>query len=244
MKKLLLLLFATIFISSCSIKEEVYINNDKSINYGFNIGMDNLKGFLLSRNQDSLKLPIDTIMTLKEFSESDLLGKSRKKVDSDEKEMLEVFKDFKVHFKLSESNGTFRFFTKQKNINKLNKVMDNLSQKLTEKAQKEDTDKDSEFFSEIISTPRFSFKGNTFTRKENRDLTKLKEELENDKNDLLGMTSMLKYQLEYHFPRPVKNISDTTVLMSWDRKTIYMEKSINDLFNDKNTLNFEVELED
>lgn len=52
------------------------------------------------------------------------------------------------------------------------------------------------------------------------------------------------YKLNYHFPRPVKSVTNTTALFSADRKSITVEYSFMDYLENPEVLNLEVVLED
>ena len=52
-----------------------------------------------------------------------------------------------------------------------------------------------------------------------------------------------KYVIKYHFPKPVKKVSNKTALFSEDRKTITIEYSFNEYMDNPDKLNFEVEFE-
>lgn len=249
MKKLVLFLFGLAFFTSCEMTEKVYIYEDESVKYAYDMDLTQISPLLAMDKDEKLteKFPIDTIMTVKGFFESDIMGDKKKEVAQTEN-LEKVFKDFQIHFKMNEENGFFSFFTKQKNVNQLNNVLVDM-QKNMEEVEKENKEDESEpfdkLFTKMFQSPSFSYDGKRFTRSGKVDISYMKEMEEDEKTmGLMAMFGVMNYKTEYHFPRPVKSISDTSVLMSWDRKTIYLQKPLSELMKNQEAYNFSLELED
>ena len=52
------------------------------------------------------------------------------------------------------------------------------------------------------------------------------------------------YKLNYHFPKPIKSVSNETAMFSADRKTVTIEYGFMDYIANPEALNLEVVLED
>lgn len=245
MKTIYTLLFALIFITSCEMTEKVHLNEDGSLKYAVELDMAAISQMMAmdpeSREQD---FPLDTVMTIKDFAKRDFMGSKKKKNQNKEREenFEKVFKDFKVHVKMDENDGFFSFFTQKKSIADFNKSMLEMKKNIREiRQQNEDSEAEENMMAEFLGNVQLNFDGKNFKRSGEVNLHRVNNEEAEKMDELAGM---LSYQLEYHFPRPVKSISDTTVLMSWDRKTIYLKKPMTLLMNNPAAYNFSVELED
>lgn len=51
------------------------------------------------------------------------------------------------------------------------------------------------------------------------------------------------YNLDYHFPKPIKKVSISDVVFSVDKKTLYYKKPINNFISNYAIFDFDVELE-
>ena len=253
MKKFVFLSIFSALFASCNMTEKVYINEDNSVKYAYDMDLSQVSPMLaMGGNTEELqdKFPLDTVMTVKDFFESDLLGENNKD-DLKDKAIFDIFKGFNVHLKLNHENGLFSFITEQKNMSDLNSVLKNMGSKIKKYEAKQSKDEaGQEFdkaFTQMFQTPTLSFDGKTFTRSGKVDLSYI-DEIQNEEQGMgmmaMSMFGAVRYKSEYHFPRPVKSVSDSTILTSWDRKTIYIEKPISELLNNNQAYNFTVELED
>ncbi|MDO5655080.1 MAG: hypothetical protein Q4G27_02955 [Flavobacteriaceae bacterium] len=248
MKKIVLLLAFLLIFTSCEVTEKVYINPDNSAKYSFALNVSQIRMMALNPNHMDENFPTDTIMTIQEFAETDILGLENHQANSEEDKILEeVFDDFKVHVKITEKEGLISFFTEKKNISELNNTMSLFQQKLSasRKKKEQEESKDEELlFSELMGNLELNFDGKNFSRKGKMNFNSVRKEGGFNEGDFRDLASIMSYTLEYHFPRPVKTISDTSVLMSWDRKTIYLRKPFLELISNPKAYDFTLELED
>lgn len=259
MKKIVLFLFVLIFATSCDMTEKVYLDEKGEVKYALSFDMNTMGSMMGQSEKNKDNFPMDTIMTLDQLENSDSkFAESFGKGMSEEEELKELMKDYKFHLKFTEEESFMSMFLDKKSIkdfNKEMKVFDKKFQNLLERKRQENevlpdslkskNDFDLPFYSSL----HFDYNGKTFKRegelkKTTKDDTK-DDSGESGFDELESMISkMMTYKLEYHFPRPVKTISDTTVLMSWDRKTIYLEKPIQFVLDNPTAYNFEATLED
>jgi len=236
MKKLLLLISIIITISSCKITEKIYLEDDGSGTYNMEIDMsamiESLSG-LGSKDVDSTYVVKDSIM---DFSKLILEHKdSIDKLPKAERDKIEKLKNFKLIIHEDKRNnelstsivGTF------KNVNELNDIQNIFN--TTQSSKKQIPSK---------YDVKFTFKKNKFIRKSTeKELNKEQQEQFNE--SMKGFNMFLNgttYNLEYHFPKPIKKTNIKDAKLSEDRKTLYLNKSVNDWINNGSAFDIEVKL--
>ena len=245
MKNFLLLLVSLFFITSCEMKEKIYINSDNSIKYALHVDMPRISQ-MMAMDPEAHKdgFPVDSILTMEQFLDGDFMGKSKKRDKEDLEKARKVFEDFKVHVKMNENEGFFSFFVQDRNVDDLNATLAKFRKNLNEKRGKSaETNEEENAMSEFIGNLTLNYDGKHFSRSSDIHLGSMTRNSD-DESKLSELAAMMTYSLEYHFPKPIKSISDTTVLLSWDRKTVYIKKPITELMQNPKAYNFTLELED
>jgi len=238
MKHILLIIsFILLTLTSCQITEKIYFEENGSGKYNIEIDMSEMMKSLGELNSekkiDSNYVAKDSIVR---FSEMLVKHKdSIAKLPKEKREQLEKIKDIVMIFhedknknELSVSiTGAF------KNASELSELQYLLNE--TQDEKKKIPSK---------SDVKYSFKNNKFSRKST--VKKLnKEELAKYNESMKGFDMFLSgttYNLEYHFPKPIKNASIKEATFSADKKTLYLKKSINDFINKPNAFDFDVKL--
>lgn len=238
MKKLLLLGLGILLLTSCEFTEKVYIDENGDVSFSSHIDLTSL----LTLSQENLheELPIDTIFTYDQMlnSDTDILPEQFKSVDKEEEEMM---KDFMIHLKMDENTGFMSIFLKNQKMSDFNSHMQYLSESVdrinAERALKssDSTASHPDIELPILSLPKLTYDGKSFSRK--GKIEKFNQ-IQNEEIDELS--SLIKFNVEYHFPKPVQWVSDESIKMSADRKTIYLEKPMRSIMDNPNAYDFEV----
>lgn len=241
MKNLLLILTGAFLLTSCEITERVYIDENGDVSYSTIIDASSLI-MMMPEDFSNEKLPLDTILTVEGLAEADM-DMVFTDINVNDKDELELLQDFKFHVKMDEKSASTASVLEKRSISEFNSVMRNLNKKVNEinekrKVQNLSLDPENQLSDldiPILSTPNLTYDGKTFTRKgEIRNL------VPQNSDEFDGLESLIKFNLEYHFPKSIEWISDESIRMSADRKTIYLEKSFQHLVENPDAYNFEV----
>lgn len=238
MKKIVFVIVITLIsLTSCQITEKIYLEDDGSGKYNMEIDMgDMMKSFASMGGEkeiDSMYVAKDSII---DFTEMMIEHKdSIAKLPKEKRAQLEKMKGMKMIIHEDKVNNEFymRIVGEFKNVKELNELQNIFNSSQPEKKQipsKYDV--------------KYSIKRNKFTRKSiKKELSK--EELAQFDESMKGFDMFLEgtsYKLEYHFPKAIKSTSLKDAKFSDDKKTLYIEKSINDWINNPNVFDFEVKL--
>lgn len=245
MRKLIFLLLISFVITSCTFTENITINPDGTGEYV--LDMDG-SAIMAMMPKDSLgrknEKAIDSTFSFKQIFEEK--KDSIAKLSKEEQEKLKKLENFNMRMKMNYVSNQFLFSmnTKFKSVAELQNVMDNLGelQKMN-KGKKDMTTNplgNSSLFGNNSSKINYLYDGKKFSRKAIVDKEVLKK-LDNDSlKQYQTIFESSKYILKYHFPKPVKSVSNKTALFSEDRKTITIEHTFNEYMKEPEKLNFEV----
>lgn len=248
MKKLLLFLLFTFVFSSCTFTEEITINSDGTGKY--NLDMDG-SGLMAMIPQDSLgtknEKSVDSTFSFKQLFEEK--RDSIAKLSKEEQARIKKLENFNMRMLMNYDTKKFLFSmnTTFKSVSELQNIMTDLNE--LNKMNKSKTNDPlaggmgMPNFGSSNSKMNYSYDGKKFIRKAIVD----KEALKKIENDSLESYKMIfdasKYIIKYHFPKPVKKISNKLALFSEDRKTITIEYTFNDYLKEPEKLNFEIDFE-
>jgi len=235
----LFLFIGTIFLlTSCMFTEEIYLNNDGSGNYAFNIDLSEMMKSMGEMSlKDSLKESkvLDTIVFFKDILEE--YKDSIATLDKEDKEIIEALKDLKLHMHVDEEKGEMLMDFKMdfKDISELKNMEQKIAkaQALSDKKKK---DKSMPSNSDVI----YSFKDKTFSRN-----VSLKDLSEDQLNEIKEASSFLEgglYKIIYHFESEIKSVSFDGAQISDDKKTMTIEVPMDSIIKNQKLLDFEVKL--
>src|SRR5690606_13461621 len=169
--------------------------------------------------------PIDSIIVFKEFLKEK--KDSIAQLSFEEQESLKSLEGFTMHTKIDSENQemTVDMFTDFKNVEELQNAMAAMS-KANSLGKKEDEDNPFSSFGNSAATEmEYSFNKGVFKRK----ATLVNKELHQQVLDSIGEAEMMfassSYVLNYHFPRPIKSVSNENALFSADKKSFRLEIS-------------------
>lgn len=246
-----LLLFVILLTASCTFTENIEIKPDGTGN--FSLEMDG-SGFMAMAGDQALKgmnakqdaKSIDSTFSFKQIFEEK--KDSIAKLSPEQQKALKKLENFVINIKMNPESKQFLFAMKTpfKSINELDDLNESLGTLKDLKGSSDKKDNPAAMMSGMginNSKLSFSYNGNSFNRKAVVSKTDVKK----IENDSLGMAKMMfassKYILKYHFPKPVKKVSNPDALFSDDRKTITVEYPFTDYTDNPDKLNLNVEFE-
>ncbi|MNQ26588.1 hypothetical protein D3C85_398270 [compost metagenome] len=243
--KLFLTFFVLVTLVSCTVTENIYINDNGSGN--FSVEMDG-SALMAMMPTDSLKTEksIDSTFSFKQL----LVEKkdSIAKLPIEQQALLKKLENFNMRMKMDaqEKQFVFSMNTNFKNVAELQDVMETMNAFNTIQKNNKSTAEANPYlpsggFGSNNSVLSYAYNGKKFTRKATMNTAETNE-MENDSLQQYKMIFESSiYVLKYHFPKPVKKVSNTTALFSEDRKTITIQYPFSEYMANPDKLNIEVE---
>lgn len=242
--KFLVLSLVMVFFTSCQFSENIYINEDGSGKMEFSFDGSELMVMAGDEMAKDGEEAVDSVMSFK-----DMLYEKRdsiSKLPKEEQEKLKALEPFSVRTLMNPETKEMKInmFADFKNVSELQNMFETLSKVQdfdNSKAPKQDNPFNMNSGNTKLS---YTFDGKTFTRSAtivDRDIHKMAA-------DSLSKMSMMftssKYKLNYHFPRPIKSVSNDKAMFSGDRKSVTIEFGFMDYATDPESLNLTIVLED
>ena len=232
-------------LTSCTFTEKIYIEENGSGLYQVDMDLSQMLAFAESltkseegEDESVLKKALEKTDTTFYFGQIlEQKKDSISKLPIEQRMMLESLKDSRLKMIIDEKESKFtaNFYTDFKDISEAKDMQNKASNALALASNKEGlatkavdvsyvyTD---QVFQRTISTEKR-------TKKEQQEYDKKVEEMS---MFLMGST----YNLEYHFPKPIKTTTAKDATFSSDRKTIYLSFSMDEIIKNESVLNFEV----
>ncbi|MBP0903240.1 hypothetical protein ACFSKN_14815 [Mariniflexile gromovii] len=242
-----MVLVISIVLTSCQFSENIYINADGSGKMEFSFDGSQLMQMAGDKMGESQEKAIDSTFSFKELFSS--MKDSISKLSEEEQQKLKRLEPFNMHMVMDPktSKMNFEMFTDFKNVNELQdmfKAMKSFGDlKGKEKAGAENNPFSS-FGGDGTTELDYKYDGKTFKR----TAKILDKEAHKQVTDSIGQMAMMfgssTYKLNYHFPKPIKSVSNETAMFSADRKTVTVEYGFMDYIANPEALNLEVVLED
>ncbi len=242
--KFFILFISLSFLTACQFTEKINLNDNGSGTYKLKIDMStmmsSMKG-MNNENDDAEKEKHEVIDTIINFK--DILTEKKDSIaqlSAEEQAKLKALKDLKLHVNINEEKNIAitEFIYDFKNISELKNIQEKI-----EKANSVNEGKPAE--DPIRPTGvAYHFDGKTFHREVvDRKLTE--EQKEAYKKSMAQGSQMVEgssYQIEYHFPRPVKSTTFKDAKFSSDRKTMFIQSDMKKVAEDPKFLDFKVVL--
>ena len=267
MKKIILLLTAICFLTSCNVTESIVFNKDMSGEYKSSFDMSPMLEYANSNRPSSQEGPkkekMDTTIVFNDLFETH--KDSVAALSDEQRARLEKLKGMTMKVRMDEANSIFDFsmirpFKSIKDLETINEQMDE-AMGIAKNIGNKDGQAPEGQLDELTKTDEvvYTFANNTFSRfqpasiMENEEATDVDEGAEEDEVDDFGkqleiqfedIFSSSYYTLVYTFPRKVKSVSNTDATISEDGKTVFFEVSWNVIQKDNAVLNLNVVLED
>ncbi len=245
-KKIALLTLVLLFIS-CNFTENINVNPDGTGDFSIEVDGSGLMamagdkiGEKLSDSKD--KKSIDSTFSFKELFEQK--KDSIAKLSAKEQAYLKKMENFVMHMKMNAEKKELLFSmnTPFQNVSELQDMMSGIKtlNDLKAKSSKKEMPNPLGDGLNNNSQLNFSYNGKKFTRTAIIDKEALKK-------DSLGMAKMMfassRYTLKYHFPKPVKSVSNPDALYSADRKTITIQYPFTDYMDNPEKMNLTIAFE-
>ena len=245
--KLFLAFFAVITLVSCTLTENVYIKNDGSGTFSVDMDASSLMAMMPN---DSLKSGknIDSTFSFKQlFIEN---KDSIAKLPKEEQQQLKKLESFNMRMKMNSDVKQFLFSmnTDFKSVAELQDILATMNTiNAIQNTQKKKTGTNqfipSSGFGTNNSVLNYSYNGKKFIRKATIKANQTKKTAADSLQAYEAIFASSNYILKYHFPKPVKKISNNAALFSEDRKTITIQYPFKEYMENPDKLNVEVEFE-
>ncbi|GIZ08844.1 hypothetical protein [Flavobacterium sp. UMI-01] len=243
--KKLVLVSLILLIVSCNFVENINVNPDGTGDFSVEVDGSGLMAMAGDKMGEKLgsknKKSIDSTFSFKQLFEQK--KDSIAKLSAEEQAALKKMENFVMHMKMNAETKELLFSmnTPFKKVSELQDMMSGMKtlNDLNQKSKKQTPNPFSNGFNNN-SKLNFSYNGKNFTRTAIID----KEALNKIKKDSTGMAKMIfgssKYTLKYHFPKPVKTVSNPDALFSADRKTITIQYPFTDYMDNPEKMNLTI----
>lgn len=222
-----------IFITGCSINEEITINPNGSMKYSYLLDADNFMK-MVPDSTEQQKIVKDSV-----FSFAQLLKEKEGSIPQlplEEQKELFALKPLsvKIHQDDKKKEFTVQLLGDFNNINALNSALSSLHALNQKKSQGI-----SEEGLGLVTQAQYSWDGKIFKKKivipTQRDDSKIK--------DLTTMFSGGTYKVKYNFPGKIKKVSNPNAIISADKKSVTIKYNASDyiLYPEKDALEIELE---
>jgi len=245
--KLLSFSFLVATLTSCTFTENMYINDNGAGKFSVDIDGSSLMemaGDQLGNQMGAdAKKNVDSTFTFKQLiaEKQDSISK----LSPEAQKEIKKLENFVFNIKMNGEQKQFlmNIATDFKSVNELQDILQSMSalQKL------EGGNAPSTPFAGLgdnKSKLSYTYDGKKFTRKAVIDKQKTTEKAADSTADMSKMMfASSNYIIKYHFPKPVKKVSNPNALFSDDRKTITIQYPFTDYMENPDKLNFDVEFE-
>jgi len=250
MKRILFFISVVLFLSGCSLYQEVTFKEDGKVFYLMSIDAGQIMGMGLSAN-DIGEMPSDTVISI-----IDML-KEKKNMDSiseTEKRLYQDIAPLSVRIKsdINKKELFISYFGDFKNITALNKALQAMSllDSIDSKKEGSNSSKQEQELNKIIERYNlYTWDGKTMTAVNQHNPDKKDNMDANDEDELSklsslsGMFSGGKMKTKYTFPKKVKTVNNPDALLSADRKSVIIEYQASDFLDNPKLSDIVIELE-
>lgn len=239
----LLIVFISLFFTSCQITENIDIKEDGSGKISYDIDASELMAMMGDKLGDAQKENVDSTITFKQLF--DEKKDSIAKLPLEEQQRLKKLEPIAMNVKMNSTEKTFKMavFTDFKKASELQDMMGAMQtmQSLSKKSTADNP------FGKMMAADNtelhYAYDGKVFKR----TLKVIDPKLQEQAKDSTGMMKMMfaasKFTVKYHFPRKVKSVSNPNALYSDDRKTVTIPFSLADYLEHPEATSFEVVLD-
>jgi len=247
--KFTLITLLSVFVLSCSISEETVFNQDGSIDYSCMVDGSRLMKMMpdTAFQKKDMEKSVDTVFSFADFIEKH--KDSIAQLPPAEQEKLEKIKPLSMrsHIDTDKKELFFQIFGKFADANTLNYAFDN-SQTMQENIPSNDgfANKAGNLINSLgknrinIEWDGKIFRKTVTAKKNDSDSLK-------SNNDSLKMAMNIlfngQFKSTYKFPKKVKSVSDSTALLSRDKKTVTVSYDLEEYLASPERANIKIELE-
>jgi len=245
--KLLSFSFLLATLTSCTFTENMYINDNGTGKYSVDVdgsALMEMAGDQLGNQMGAdAKKSIDSTFTFKQLiaEKQDSISK----LSPEAQKEIKKLENFVFNIKMNGEQKQFlmNIATDFKSVSELQDILQSMN---TLQKLEGGTAPSTPFagLGDNKSKLSYTYDGKKFTRKAIIDKQKITQKAADSTADMSKMMfASSNYIIKYHFPKPVKKVSNPTALFSDDRKTITIQYPFTDYMENPDKLNFDVEFE-
>jgi hypothetical protein len=234
---------ALAFLSSCQFSENIYINEDGTGKMEFSFDGTELMKMAGDGMGETNEKAMDSTFSFKELFE----GKqdSIAQLPAEERAILEELKNFTMRMVMNPETKEMKMdmITEFKSVGELQDMFSKMN-KLQALNKDKSTNPAGSMGQAGFTDLNYEYNGKVFKRNVTITDKALHQKMVDSLGEMTEMYASSTYKLNYHFPKPVKSVSNESALFSADRKMVTVSYSFMDYLLDPEALNLEVVLED
>src|SRR5690606_14716126 len=233
---------ALAFLTSCQFSENIYISEDGSGKMEFSFDGTELMKMAGDGMSETNEKAMDSTFSFKELFE----GKqdSIAKLPTEERAILEELKNFTMRMVMNPETSEMKMdmITEFKSVDELQDMFSKMN-KLQALNKDQQPNPASSMNQAGFTNLNYEYNGKIFKRNVTITDKGLHQKMIDSLGEMTEMYASSTYKLNYHFPKPVKSVSNETAQFSDDRKRVSITYSFLDYLLDPEALNLEVVLE-
>jgi hypothetical protein len=231
------------FLTSCQFSENIYINEDGTGKMEFSFDGTELMKMAGDGMGETNEKAMDSTFSFKELFE----GKqdSIAQLPAEERAILEELKNFTMRMVMNPETKEMKMdmITEFKSVGELQDMFSKMN-KLQALNKNQEVNQASSMGQQSFTDLNYEYNGTIFKRNVTITDKALHQKMIDSLGEMTEMYASSTYKLNYHFPKPVKSVSNESALFSADRKMVTVSYSFMDYLLDPEALNLEVVLED
>ncbi len=235
---------ALAFLTSCQFSENIYINPEGAGTMEFSFDATELMKIAGENTSQSNERAIDSTFSFKEIFEAQ--SDSIAKLPEPERAALEEMKDFMVRMVVNPETNEMKFnlITEFNDANELQDMFSKMKKLQGLSGQNVQQNPMNNISNDNYTKLSYQYDGKIFKRKVEITDKELHQKMVDSLSETMAFYGSSSYKLNYHFPKPVKSVSNSKALFSDDKKTVTVEYDFADYLLNPEALNLEVILED
>lgn len=230
------------FLTSCQFSENIYISENGSGKMEFSFDGTELMKMAGDGMGETNEKAMDSTFSFKELFE----GKqdSIAKLPAEERAILEELKNFTMRMVMNPETSEMKMdmITEFKSVDELQDMFSKMN-KLQALNKDQQPNPASSMNQAGFTNLNYEYNGKIFKRNVTITDKGLHQKMIDSLGEMTEMYASSTYKLNYHFPKPVKSVSNETAQFSDDRKIVSITYSFLDYLLDPEALNLEVVLE-
>jgi|SRR5690606_3227990 len=234
---------ALAFLTSCQFSENIYINDDGTGKMEFSFDGTELMKMAGDGMGETNEKAMDSTFSFKELFE----GKqdSIAQLPAEERAILEELKNFTMRMVMNPETKEMKMdmITEFKSVGELQDMFSKMN-KLQALNKEQQANPASSMNQSNFTDLNYEYNGKVFKRNVTITDKAIHQKMVDSLGEMTEMYASSTYKLNYHFPKPVKSVSNESALFSADRKMVTVSYSFMDYLLDPEALNLEVVLED
>lgn len=230
------------FLTSCQFSENIYISENGSGKMEFSFDGTELMKMAGDGMGETNEKAMDSTFSFKELFE----GKqdSIAKLPAEERAILEELKNFTMRMVMNPETSEMKMdmITEFKSVDELQDMFSKMN-KLQALNKDQQPNPTSSMNQAGFTNLNYEYNGKIFKRNVTITDKGLHQKMIDSLGEMTEMYATSTYKLNYHFPKPVKSVSNETAQFSDDRKIVSITYSFLDYLLYPEALNLEVVLE-